>query len=84
MDAIEALRNIGVTDEMIVEISGTIADMPHGYDLKKTNIKTGQMVQVICIYPNQPWSDGTCRPIYGISGWDPEKYNVRVYLNTRV
>jgi hypothetical protein len=83
MTAHDVLTNLGVKPNMIEMVLGEIDEMPIGYELKKKDIKTGKMVQVIEIFPNHKWTDGTIRPIY-CGSWKSCDYNVTVYLNTRV
>lgn len=83
MTAYDVISNMGVTISMIEKISGMIDEMPNGYEVRKMDIRTGRMKQVISIYPKHPWTDGTIRPIYD-GGWKACDYNVTVYLNTRI
>lgn len=83
MTVYEVLEGLGVKVGMVEDMLGTVAEMPHGYELQKRDIKTGNMLQAIKIYPKQKWTDGTIRPVYD-GGWKSCDYNVTVYLNARV
>lgn len=80
----DILPKLGIDESMIVMASGDIdAEIDNGYELQKTDILTGNMVQIIKVHPNVGWSDGTFRPTYGLGGWKSGQ-GATLYLNARI
>jgi sulfur carrier protein ThiS len=80
----DILPELGISEDMIVKVNGDIdALIDKGYALRKQNILTGDMIQVVDVYPNVDWTDGTCRPTYGLGGWETGR-GANIYLNTRI
>lgn len=61
----ELLPIIGIMPEMLskdLRSSGMDLNIDKGYEVRKMGIRTFDAIQVVKIYPNVDWTDGTCRP----------------------
>lgn len=73
------LDELGIPEDLVVEIIGDPAYIPFGYEKIIKDIATGDKLQVIEIFPKVAISDGSYHPLYFSN-----KHNLNIYLSRRI